>query len=29
MISAIFIIGGELNAAIRRYLDARANVKPA
>ncbi len=28
MISAIFIIGGELNAAIRRYLDARANVKP-
>jgi len=29
MISAIFIIGGELNAAIRRYLDARANVRPA
>ncbi len=28
MISAIFIIGGELNAAIRRYLDARANVRP-
>lgn len=29
MISAIFIIGGELNAAIRRYLDARANVRRA
>ena len=27
MVSAIFIIGGELNAAIRRYLDARANVR--
>ena len=29
MISAIFIIGGELNAAIKRYLDARSNVRPA
>jgi membrane protein len=26
IISAIFILGGELNAAIRRYLDARARV---
>ena len=28
MISAIFIIGGELNAAIMRYLDARSRVRP-
>lgn len=26
MVSAIFIVGGELNAAIMRYLDARAKV---
>jgi membrane protein len=26
IVSAIFIMGGELNAAIRRYLDARARV---
>lgn len=26
IVSAIFILGGELNAAIRRYLDARARV---
>ncbi|MBI1621463.1 YihY/virulence factor BrkB family protein [Aquamicrobium zhengzhouense] len=26
IVSAIFILGGELNAAIRRYLDARAKV---
>lgn len=26
IVSAIFIIGGELNAAIKRYLDARARV---
>ena len=26
IISAIFILGGELNAAIRRYSDARARV---
>jgi len=30
IVSAIFILGGELNAAIRRYLDARAKVtRPA
>ena len=27
IVSAIFILGGELNAAIRRYLDARAKVR--
>lgn len=26
MISAIFILGGELNAAIRRYMEARARI---
>ena len=26
IISAIFILGGELNAAISRYLEARARV---
>ena len=26
MVSAIFILGGELNAAISRYLEARARV---
>ncbi len=26
IVSAIFILGGELNAAIRRYLDARAKI---
>ena len=26
IVSAIFLLGGELNAAIRRYLDARAKV---
>src|SRR5690606_35078591 len=26
IVSAIFILGGELNAAIKRYLDARAKV---
>ena len=26
MLSAIFILGGELNAAISRYLEARARV---
>ena len=26
IVSAIFILGGELNASIRRYLDARAKV---
>lgn len=29
IVSAIFIIGGELNAAIKRYLDARARVVAA
>jgi len=29
IISAIFIIGAELNAAISRFLDARARVRPA
>lgn len=29
IVSAIFIIGGELNAAIKRYLDARARVPAA
>ena len=29
IISAIFILGGELNAAISRYLEARARVRPA
>lgn len=29
MVSAIFIIGGELNASIMRYLDARSRVRPA
>jgi len=28
IVSAIFILGGELNASIRRYLDARARVGP-
>jgi membrane protein len=26
IVSAIFIMGGELNAAIRRYLEARARI---
>ncbi|RUW68274.1 ribonuclease BN, partial [Mesorhizobium sp. M4B.F.Ca.ET.049.02.1.2] len=26
IVSAIFILGGELNAAISRYLEARARV---
>ena len=29
IVSAIFILGGELNAAIKRYLDARARVTAA
>lgn len=29
IVSIIFILGGELNASIRRYLDARAGVAPA
>jgi len=29
IVSAIFILGGELNASIKRYLDARARVGPA
>jgi len=29
MVSAIFIIGGELNAALMRYFEARSRVKPA
>ncbi len=28
IVSAVFILGGELNASIRRYLDARARVGP-
>jgi membrane protein len=26
IISALFILGGEFNAAIRRYLDARLRI---
>jgi len=29
IVSAIFILGGELNAAIARYIEARARVAPA
>lgn len=29
MVSAIFILGGELNAAIMRYVEARSRVRPA
>ena len=28
IVSAVFILGGELNASIRRYLEARARVGP-
>jgi membrane protein len=28
IVASIFIVGGELNAAIGRYLDAREKVRP-